>query len=378
MSIKKHLIASLLFYVSLTSTLTANVTQAPFAYLFDSQTNTVLFERNADQLMPPASMTKMMTIYMLFDAIKKGKVSLNDEFTVSEKAWRKGGTKMFVEVGKKVKVEDLIRGVIVQSGNDACIVIAEALGQDEDYFAQLMTQKARDLGLKKSTFKNASGWPHPDHKVTAKELGMLAAAIIKDFPEYYHYFAETTFTYNNIKQYNRNRLLGNLAGADGLKTGHTEEAGYGLTASAKRGEQRLIAVVNGLADDSARIEEAKKLLSWGFQEFENVKLFQKGQKIDEVNVWAGEANTIDLSIDEDTILTLPRGSQDKLKIKLQYTTPLPAPINKGDVIAHLDIILDKKTLATIPLQAHQNIAELGFFAKKWYGLKQMFSQIFTP
>ncbi|HSK39613.1 MAG TPA: D-alanyl-D-alanine carboxypeptidase family protein, partial [Arenibaculum sp.] len=238
------------------------------AVLIDATTGTVLFEKNADERMPTSSMSKIMTMYMVFDAIKQGHLSLDDTLHVSEGAWRMQGSKMFVELGNPIPVEDLIRGVIIQSGNDASVVLAEGLAGSESEFATRMTQRAHELGLTASNFTNATGWPDDDHYSTASDLAKLSDRIIADFPEFYHYYSETEFTYHDIKQGNRNPLLYRNMDVDGLKTGHTEAAGYGLAASAERNGRRLILVVNGLSDMQARADESARLLEWGFREFE--------------------------------------------------------------------------------------------------------------
>ena len=265
----------LIIFVSNISPLSALETPSKQAILIDMTTDTVLFSKNADELMTPSSMSKIMTIYKLFGRLKDGGLSLTDTFSVSEKAWRKKGSKMFVSLKSRVKIEDLIRGIIVQSGNDATIVVAEGLSGTERTFAEELNSSAKKLGMTNSNFTNASGWPDPGHETTARDLAILAAATIRDFPEYYHYYAETTFTYNGIKQGNRNPAIYQNIGADGLKTGHTEAGGYGLTASAIRKDRRLILVINGLASKKIRAIETERLFDWGFREFSNYSLFKK-------------------------------------------------------------------------------------------------------
>ena len=243
-------------------------TSAGQAILVDANTGTVLFEKNADEITFPSSMTKLMTIYLVFAHLADGSLHLDDELPVSEKAWRMQGSKMFVEVGTSVRVEDLLRGVVVQSGNDATVVLAEGLAGSEEAFAVEMTEMAQELGMTNSVFRNASGWPDPDHVSSARDLAILAQRTIEDFPQYYHYYAEEVFVWHDIEQHNRNPLLYNTPGADGLKTGHTEAAGYGLTASAERDGRRLILVVNGLASTQERASEGQRLIEYGFREFE--------------------------------------------------------------------------------------------------------------
>jgi len=343
-------------------------TSAREAILIDVDTGEAILEKNADDSMPPASMSKLMTLYILFQRLRDGSVKLDDKFTVSENAWRKGGSKsgsstMFLEPGKQVKVEDLIRGIIVQSGNDACIVVAENLAGSESAYAEEMTATAHEIGMKNSTFRNATGWPHPEHRMTPRDLATLAKRTIKDFPEYYHYFSETEFTYNRIKQHNRNPLLYKDIGADGLKTGHTQEAGYGLTASAKRGERRLILVVNGLASKKARTIEPERLLQWGLREFNNYALFKAGEIVDDASVWLGISKTVPLVISQDVKITLPRKARNKLKITVQFQGPIPAPIAKGAEIAKVLITAPGREPLEIPLVAGQDVEQLGLFGR---------------
>ena len=346
-------------------------TEAKQAILIDWDTNAVLFEKNADELMHPSSMSKMMTLYYLFEKLKSGAVKLDDEFPVSEKAWRMGGSKMFVKVGDKVKVEDLIQGIAVQSGNDACIVVAEALGGTEDAFAEQITRRAHELGLTDSTFKNATGWPNPEHLTTARDLALLARHTIADFPEYYHYYDELTFTYNNIKQGNRNPLLYTESGADGLKTGHTDDGGYGVTASAKRGGRRLIMVINGLPSVKARAEESERLMDWGFREFDNYALFASDEPVSEAEVWLGDAAAVPLVSESDIKVTLPRKARREMKVSVKYDGPIPAPIAKGDQIATLAITAPDMDEIDLPLVAGADVHRLGFAGRIMAALKQI-------
>lgn len=338
-------------------------TTAREAILIDDATGAVLFEKNADQLMPPSSMSKMMTIYMLFERLAEGRLKLDDTFTVSEKAWRMGGSKMFVEVGKKVKVEDLIQGIIVQSGNDACIVVAEGLAGTEDAFAAEMTQRARELGMASSTFKNASGWPTEGHLTTARDLALLARHTIRDFPQYYHYYAEKTFTYNGIRQGNRNPLLYRTPGADGLKTGHTQVAGYGLTGSVVRNGRRLILVVNGLKSARARAEESARLIEWGFREFQNYKLYAAGDTVAEADVWLGDKATVPLVAKDEVLLTLARKARKDMKVTVTYEGPIPAPIKRGTELAKLTITAPDTKTVEIPLVAGEDVKKLSAFRR---------------
>jgi D-alanyl-D-alanine carboxypeptidase (penicillin-binding protein 5/6) len=334
-------------------------TQAREAILIDATTGVVLMEKDADQPMPPASMSKIMTVYMVFDRLKKGRLSLDDQLLVSEKAWRKGGSKMFVEVGDQVRVEDLLRGVIVQSGNDACIVLAEGLSGTEEAFAEEMTEKALEIGLTASTFRNATGWPDPEHRMTARDLAILARRTINDFPDYYHYYGEREFTYNEIRQGNRNPLLYKTLGADGLKTGHIDEAGYGLTASAVRNGRRLILVVGGLESVRARSEESERLIQWGFREFNNYALFDAGEIVDEAPVWLGTAARVPLVAKNDIVLTMTREARKGMKVTVNYASPVPAPIQEGDEVAKLVVTPSTGEPITFPLYAGASADLLG-------------------
>ena len=307
------------------------------ALLVDFSTGNVLFEKNADTLMPPASMSKIMTTYIAFNRLKSGQIKLEDKIHISEKAWRKGGSKMFVKVNSQVTLKDILRGIIVQSGNDAAIALAEFLEGSEEAFADVMTQKALELGMKESQFRNSTGWPHKEHLVTARDLAQLTLATIKNFPDLYAFYAEKSFTYNKIRQSNRNPLLYNMRGADGLKTGYTRAAGYGLTASVKRGKRRLILVINGLKSARDRSREAQRILEWGFRNFDNYLLFKKGQTVAKGAVWLGEYAKIPMTLQTDLMLTLKRSVRNNLKVSIKYNEPIPAPIEKGTKIGLLVI-----------------------------------------
>jgi D-alanyl-D-alanine carboxypeptidase (penicillin-binding protein 5/6) len=338
-------------------------TNAKQAIMIDAETGTVLLEKNPDQLVPPSSMSKMMTAYMVFERLKEKSLSMDDTFVVSRKAWKRGGSKMFVGVGKSVSLHDLLRGVIVQSGNDASIVIAEGLAGDEKSFAVQMNKKAREIGLTNSTFKNASGWPEEGHVMSVRDIATLSQRTIRDFPEYYKIYSEKTFTYNGIRQGNRNPLLYRNVGADGLKTGHTEAAGYGLAASAKRDGRRLILVVNGLPSTRARSVESHRLMAWGFREFRNFKLFRKGDTVETAEVWLGTDKTVPLLVDRDVTLTLPRRARRKAKLKVVYTGPIPAPFKQGAVLAHLTITAPDVPTVRIPLKAGKGVDRLGLMGR---------------
>ncbi|HEY9568402.1 MAG TPA: D-alanyl-D-alanine carboxypeptidase family protein [Thalassobaculum sp.] len=334
-------------------------TEAREAILIDYDTRQVLFEKNPDQPMPPSSMTKLMTVFLAFERLKDGRLKMTDEIPISETAWRMGGSKMFVPVGGRVSVSDILHGIIVQSGNDATVALAEAISGSEEAFAALMTERGREIGLQDSVFRNASGWPDPEHHMTARDLAILASETIRRFPEYYALYSETTFTYNDIKQGNRNPLLYKNMGADGLKTGHTEVAGYGLTASAKRGDRRLILVVNGLDSVRARSDESERLLEWGFREFENLTLARKGEPVESAEVWLGDQPEVPLVSDRDLFLTVNRTAKKGMTIAVEYSGPIPAPIVAGQPLAMLRVSAPDMKDVTYPLYAGAAIGQLG-------------------
>ncbi len=347
-------------------------------FLIDAQTGTVLGQKSSDEHMPPSSMSKLMTLYMTFTALKSGKLALTDELTVSQNAWKmggaaSGGSTMFLNPGEKVKVGDLIRGVIIQSGNDACIVLAEGEAGSEEAFADSMNKKSKEIGLTNSHFMNATGLPQDQHYMTAHDLATLARRIILDFPEFYSIFSETSFTYNNITQGNRNPLLYRVgSGADGLKTGHTEAAGYGLTGSAVRAGRRLIMVANGMASMRDRDEETAKLMDWGFREFVNRELFKAGETVSDADVWLGAAATVPLAISGDVTVTLPRSAAQSLEAKAVFEGPIPAPIKKGTEVGKVVVSGKDMTPIEVPLVAAADIDRLGFVGR----LKAAASYIF--
>lgn len=340
-------------------------TPAERALVIDATTNTVLFEKDADIPAPPASMSKLMTLYMLFERLADGGLKLTDTFPVSEKAWRMGGSKMFVRVDTRVSVEDLIRGIVVQSGNDACIVVAEALSGTERAFADEMTRRGRELGLTDSVFTNASGWPEPDHLMSARDLARLTLRLVTDFPQYYGYFAEKSFTYNNIRQGNRNPLLYKSFGADGLKTGHTSGAGYGLVASALRKERRLVLVLGGLKSVNQRAREAERLLNWGYREFGNYRLFAAKETVSQAAVWLGTAAAVPLVVDEELVVTMTRKARRAMKVSVVYGGPLKAPITAGDRVAELKISAPGRDDLKVPLFAGTDVGRRGLFGRLW-------------
>ncbi len=358
------LIAAAGMAISVGSAVAADVqTSAREAIILDYDTGAVLFEKDADASMPPASMSKIMTAYIAFQQLRDGRLSLEDTIPISKKAWRKGGSKMFVEVGKRVKVDDILRGIIVQSGNDAAIALAEHLAGTEEAFAAEMTRTARELGMENSTFRNATGWPDPEHRMTARDLATLATKIIRNFPEFYSIYSETSFTYNEIKQGNRNPLLYKDMGADGLKTGHTEAAGYGLTASAERNGRRLILVVNGLKSARQRSRESETLMEWGFREFDNVTLFKKGEAVEHGLVWLGDQARVPLIPEQDITLTLRRSARRDMKVSVRFQEPIPAPITAGTRMATLVVEAPEMATLELPLVAGASIERLGVFGR---------------
>ncbi len=355
-------------------------TLATHAYLVDYDTGAVLLDKNADELMQPASMSKLMTAYILFEKIQSGQIKLDDTFEVSTNAWKKGGEKsgsstMFLKPHSKVKVEDLIKGIIIQSGNDACITVAENIAGSEENFAQEMTLRAREIGLEKSTFKNATGWPNKEHLMTSKELAMLAKKLITQFPEFYKYYSEKSFKYNGIKQENRNPLLYSMPDqADGLKTGHTTKSGYALVGSAKSkdGKRRLILVVNGLKSMKERGAEAKKIMEWGLREFENYSLFKDGQTVADIPVWLGADETVPAVLSKDALVTIHRLDKPKTKVIVSYDSWVKAPVKKGAQIASLNVILPDGMTYRFPLVAAKDVEKIGFFGKMKAAISSLF------
>jgi len=346
-------------------------TPAKQAVLIDYQTGQVLFEKNADDRMTPSSMSKMATVYLAFQRLKEGRLSLEDTFPVSEKAWRKQGSKMFVTLNSRVKTEDLLRGIIVASGNDACIVLAEGLSGNEDAFGRELTDLAQKLGMKGTNLVNSSGWPDPNHYSTARDLATLATATIKNFPEYYPYYAEKNYTYNGIKQGNRDPLLYKDTGADGLKTGHTEEAGYGLTASAIRNGRRLVLVVNGLSSMKERASESEKLMDYGFREFNNYQLFTANSTVGEAPVWLGTEARVPLILKNDVTVTMPIKSRKDMVVKTIYESPIQAPIEQGARIATLRIEVPDRPVMELPLVAGKSVEKLGMVSRLGAALRHI-------
>lgn len=345
-------------------------TTAKQAFMIDANTHAVLMNKEGDVVMHPSSMSKLMTLYILFSRLKEGRLKLDSKFAVSEKAWRTQGSKTFVGIGSEMTVEELIHGIIIQSGNDACIVVAEGIAGSEDAFVKEMNDTAAKLGMGKSHFVNATGLPDDNHVMSARDLATLAEHIIKDFPDYYPYFALKEYTYNHITQHNRNRLLGTV-GVDGLKTGHTDAGGYGITLSALQGDRRLILVINGMESDDERMKQGDILLRWGFREFENKTLVKQGQPVAEADVWMGQKDTVKLVPERDLVVTLPASNeaQKNTKFVLKYTGPLATPIAKGAHVADLVVTMDNAEPVTIPLLADEDVAPLSGFSRMMAALK---------
>lgn len=343
-------------------------TKARNLILMDYDTGQYLYSKDADKMIPPASMSKLMTVYILFSKLKDGSLSLDDTFTVSENAWRRGGaasggSTMFLKIGDKVRVEDLLKGIIIQSGNDACIVAAENLAGSEEDFAVEMNKMAKKIGLENSHFANATGLPHPDHRMSVEDLAKLARHIIAEFPQYYHLFSQKEFVYQNIRQGNRNPLLYSMPYADGLKTGHTDEAGYCLTASAKKGDRRLIGVFSGLNSNKERSEEADKIMSWGFREFDNYTILKKGAKIYDMPVWYGTAKTVPMVVSQDVVRTLQKSRSDEIKLVAVYDKPVKAPVKAGQQIGVVKAEIPGQPDLEMPLVAAADVPEVGIWGR---------------
>ena len=339
-------------------------TEARAAVLMDYRTGAVLFAKDPDVPLPPASMSKLMTAYMVFERLKDGTLRLDDTLPVSEKAWRTGGSKMFVKVGDRVSVEDLLHGIIVQSGNDACVAVAESLAGSEAAFSERMTQRARELGLANTNLMNATGLPDPQHKMSVRDLALLARRIIAEFPEFYPIYSEPEFTYAGIRQHNRNPLLQKqVPGVDGMKTGHTDEAGYGLVTSAERDGHRLILVIAGTKSSRTRASEAERLLEYGFRDFQQYRLFGPGETVQEADVWLGGRSRVPLVSPEGVAVTMSREARKEMVVKLVYQNPVPAPITAGQVLAELLVTAPGLDPVTIPLVAATEVPEAGMLGK---------------
>jgi len=331
--------------------------------LLDYHSGQTLAEHNVDQRAEPASITKLMTVYVAFQELRAGHLSLDDMAEVSTKAWRKGGSKMFIEVGKQVKVEDLLQGIIIQSGNDASIALAEHIAGGEDTFAQLMNQYAEKLGMSGTNFVNSTGWPHADHYTTTRDIVTLATALIQDFPEYYEWFSIKEFTYNGIRQQNRNKLLWKDSSVDGLKTGHTESAGYCLAASAKRDDMRLISVVLGTDGEAARARATQSLLNYGFRFYETRRLYPAGQPVSVAKVWKGSVDQVPVGMADDLFVTLPRNHFKYLEAAVQFDTELEAPLTAWQTVGTLRLTVNGKAHRDLPVLALQPVAKGGLWTQ---------------
>lgn len=354
-------------------------TKARAAYVVDAGTNTVLMSKNAETPLPPASMSKLMTLYVAFEALRDGRLTLDERLPVSEHAMSYGGSTMFLDTTDRVRVEDLLRGIIVLSGNDACVVIAEALSPDgtEAGFARYMTKRAQQMGMANSTFANSNGWPAAGHRMSAKDLAILAEHLIEDFPEYYPLFAETSFEFDGrapSNTRNRNPLLQLGIGADGLKTGHTEEAGYGLTGSATQDGRRVIFVLSGLNSTAQRAEEAEAVVNWSFRQFSKKTVVKAGEPVAQADIWMGAQPAVDLVAAEDMEILLPALAGDEIKAEVVYDGPVNAPVRKGDQLAELVIQPDELPEVRLPLAAAENVERGGFAVRVTTAAKVLLKQ----
>jgi D-alanyl-D-alanine carboxypeptidase (penicillin-binding protein 5/6) len=340
--------------------------------LMDFQSGQVLQSAKPDERVEPASLTKLMTAYLTFTALKQGRLKPSQTLPVSERAWRSEGSRMFLQVHSQVAVEDLMKGMIVQSGNDACVTLAEGIAGTEDAFATLMNREAQRLGMRNTHFMNATGLPHAQHYSTAHDLALLTAAIMRDFPEYYPLYSIKEYRYNNITQPNRNRLLWQDPFVDGVKTGHTESAGFCLITSAKRGEMRLISVVLGTNSDNARTSESQKLLNYGFQFYETYRLYQQGQTVTTLPVYKGDENKVKAGFVNNVYLSLPKGYFQQAKISLTSRQPLLAPLAPGQAVGTLTVNVDGKPVISYSLQALENVKVAGLFGRAWDSVKLWF------
>lgn len=337
-------------------------TLAQYAFIMDYNTGTVLMDKLADQPMHPSSLTKIMTCYIVFAMLRTGRLKLDQLLPVSEKAWKMQGSKMFVPLNGQVSVQDLIQGVVIQSGNDACIVLAEGIAGSEQQFVSMMNEMAPKMGLRNSHFMNCTGWPDSNHLMSARDIALIAYHLIHDYPEYYHFFSEKEFTFNKITQGNRNVLV-DKGLADGLKTGHTDAGGYGLCASSERNGRRVIMVVNGLTSMNMRAHESERLIEWSFNQFENVKLFNKGDIVEQAPVWMGAQETVPLVAGENLVLTLPVGMRDKLKVTLDYNAPLSAPVMKGQNVEASLSVKNGGITVQVPIIAGETVEKANIISR---------------
>lgn len=366
----KTLLGALAIGLSVSANVSAQTLSTPAqrAILIDANTNSVLFQKDADTAFPPASMSKLMTVYLAFDAIKQGELRLNDTVVVSDEAWRawnNQGSTMFLRARDEVTVADLLRGIIVLSGNDACVVLAEHMAGSHETFVDWLNAKAIDLGMENSHFENANGWPAEGHVMSARDLATLSLRLSTDFPDLYPMFAEREFLYKDFRsnRFNRNPLLGRFPGADGLKTGHTEESGYGLAASAEREGRRLVLVIGGLDSVAARTRESQRLMQYGFRNFEHYPLFRQGETVDHAEVWLGESLTVPMVIDEDLAITMSRRQRAEMKVSAVYTNPVSAPIQAGQELGELIVEMPGRAAVRRKLLAKESVDEVGGFGR---------------
>ena len=353
-------------------------TLARAAFVYDVTTGTVLLEKDPDVPIPPASMSKLMTLNMLFEALHDGRVTMETQFGVSSKAKAMGGSTMFLNENDRPTVEELIQGIIVLSGNDACVVVAEGLAGSEDAFARLMNDRAPAIGLTASTFANSSGWPNPNHRMSVHDMGMLAVRLITEFPEYYGYFGQKEYPYDGRapdNRFNRNPLLDLGIGADGLKTGHTQEAGYGLVGSATQGTRRIVFVVSGLNSEKERAEESERIVNWAFRQFVEKTVLPKGEEITRADVWMGDHQEIGLVTAEDVSLLLPALARDALEAEVVYRGPIEAPISEGQEVADLVVTLKDLPPAHVPLVSDRDVARGGFLPRLRSAALVLFRQV---
>jgi D-alanyl-D-alanine carboxypeptidase (penicillin-binding protein 5/6) len=351
-------------------------TAAPTAILLDADNGTVLFEKNADEPVPPSSLAKLMTTEVVFNEITQGRLKLDDEFIVSEDAWRRGGapshtSSMFAPIHSRVRVQDLLSGVIIQSANDACITLAQGIAQNETAFAAMMNKRAAELGLTHSKFTNATGLPDKGMAASVRDLAMLANHIIHTYPQLYSYYGQKEFTWNNIRQYNRNPLLNMNIGADGLKTGFTEDGGYGLVGSAVQNNWRLIVVVNGLKSDKERADEARRLLEWGYRTFEPRLLFAEGQTIGDAKVFGGISGSVPLLAPGPVTVMVPRNVSERLVARIVYTGPIPAPVQRGQSIGKLRVTRGDTVVLEVPLSAAESVGRGGLTGRAFDAVAEL-------
>ena len=344
--------------------------------LIDAATGAAMVEFNAEQRLPPASLTKIMTSYVAAKAIESGTVSMDDEVNVSVKAWRMGGSRMFIREGTRVRLEDILRGIIIQSGNDASVALAEHIAGSEGAFVDVMNRYAVQLGMENTNFVNATGWPDDNHYTTARDLARLTVALINEYPAHYRMYSEKSFTYADIRQPNRNQLLMRDSSVDGVKTGHTEAAGYCLVASAVRDRMRLISVVMGASSQEVRASESQKLLTYGFRYFETARLYSSDESLRQVRVWGGRHQSVNLGIEEDLMVTISRGGRENLKAEISLDAEVHAPLARGDRLGELQVSFPDGETMTIPLVAMNGVRESGFFASLWDAIALFFLKLF--